>query len=252
MSRHDSPAFSVSAGGGTSSFGADGRPARAAELRGVFSDYSLTTWGPAEGLAASAIWAIVQTEEGYLWLGTGRRPDSIRRRPVRFLGGARLAAAAGRSPFARCPAPGMEASGSGSARRAAWSACSRESSAATALRRGWRKAPSRRSSSIPTARSGREPNAACTAWSTIAGNGSTMACPRRGLYRVCGQERELPGGHGARNVPSTSGREQVRADRRLFRNRAGHQRGRLRHSLGERSVCGFSQAPRTPDARPFH
>ncbi len=49
----------------------------------MFSDYSLTTWGPAEGLASSAIWAIVQTEEGYLWLGTDAGP--IRFDGVRFV-----------------------------------------------------------------------------------------------------------------------------------------------------------------------
>ena len=49
----------------------------------MFTDYSLTTWGLTEGLAASAIWAIVQTEEGYLWLGTDAGP--IRFDGVRFV-----------------------------------------------------------------------------------------------------------------------------------------------------------------------
>src|SRR5687767_13589000 len=65
------------------SFGAGVRPARAADLRGVFTDYSLTTWGLAEGLASTAIWAIVRTDEGYLWLGTDAGP--IRFDGVRFV-----------------------------------------------------------------------------------------------------------------------------------------------------------------------
>src|SRR6185503_16182 len=65
------------------SFGPDVRVAHGAELRGVFTDYSLTTWGPAEGLSSSAIWAIAQTEEGYLWLGTDAGP--IRFDGVRFV-----------------------------------------------------------------------------------------------------------------------------------------------------------------------
>src|SRR5580765_454469 len=71
------------------SFGPDVRVARGAELRGVFTDYSLTTWGPAEGLSSSAISAIAQTEEGYLWLGTDAGPirfDGVRFVPWETLG----------------------------------------------------------------------------------------------------------------------------------------------------------------------
>jgi signal transduction histidine kinase len=65
------------------SLGSNVRPASGAELRGVFTDYSLTTWGLAEGLSSSAIWAIAQTEEGYLWLGTDAGP--VRFDGVRFV-----------------------------------------------------------------------------------------------------------------------------------------------------------------------
>ena len=76
-----------------------------------------------------------------------------------------------------------------------------------------------------------------------------MACRQpRCIPRYVDRSGSFLVGTATRNVPSKSRREQVRADRRLFRNRAGHQRGRLRHALGERSDCGFSQAPRTPDA----
>ena len=71
------------------SFGPAVRVACGAELRGVFTDYSLTTWGPAEGLSSSAIWAIAQTEEGYLWLGTDAGPirfDGVRFVPWETLG----------------------------------------------------------------------------------------------------------------------------------------------------------------------
>jgi signal transduction histidine kinase/ligand-binding sensor domain-containing protein len=61
----------------------DVRPARGAELRGVFTDYSLTTWGLAEGLPSNVIWAIAQSDDGYLWLGTDAGP--IRFDGVRFV-----------------------------------------------------------------------------------------------------------------------------------------------------------------------
>ena len=71
------------------SIASDVRIARGAELRGVFTDYSLTTWGPAEGLNSNEIWAIDQTPEGYLWLGTDAGPvrfDGVRFVPWEALG----------------------------------------------------------------------------------------------------------------------------------------------------------------------
>ena len=158
-----------------------------AELRGVFTDYSLTTWGQAEGLPANTIWAIAQTEEGYLWLGTDAGPvrfDGVRFVPWEALGLPPLPA----PPFARWPPPGTGVSGSGSAVRAAWSVCRRTRYGTTAPARGWRKAPSRCCSSIPTARCGWETSADCTAWSPIAGNGSKMACRRPCPHGLCRQE----------------------------------------------------------------
>ena len=160
------------------SFGADVRPARGAELRGVFTDYSLTTWGPAEGLSSSAIWAIAQTEEGYLWLGTDAGPirfDGVRFVPWETLGLPPLPSVAVRALSSSRDGSvwfGFGAPGRRNPSRI------EERYATTAPVRGWRKAPSRCSSSIPTARSGPETNAACTAWSPIAGNGSKMACPQ--------------------------------------------------------------------------
>ncbi|HVH26685.1 MAG TPA: two-component regulator propeller domain-containing protein [Vicinamibacterales bacterium] len=58
------------------------RLSRAVELRGVLTDYSLSTWGLSEGLPASVVWAIVQDLEGYLWLGTDAGP--VRFDGVRF------------------------------------------------------------------------------------------------------------------------------------------------------------------------
>lgn len=43
---------------------------RAANLLNVLADYSVTSWGLTDGLPASAVWAIAQDEDGYLWLGT--------------------------------------------------------------------------------------------------------------------------------------------------------------------------------------
>lgn len=43
---------------------------RAVDLRNVLTGYSLTSWGPADGLPSSEVLAIVQDHDGYLWLGT--------------------------------------------------------------------------------------------------------------------------------------------------------------------------------------
>ena len=83
------PAFSVSVGGVLSRSGRTCGPRAEPSFVGCLRDYSLTTWGLAEGLSSSAIWAIVQTEEGYLWLGTDAGPvrfDGVRFVPWEALG----------------------------------------------------------------------------------------------------------------------------------------------------------------------
>ena len=88
--------------------GSDARLVRGAELRGVFTDYSLTTWGLAEGLSSGAIWAIAQTEEGYLWLGTDAGP--VRFDGVRFVSWEAL----GLPPLPNVPVRALSSSRDGS------------------------------------------------------------------------------------------------------------------------------------------
>jgi ligand-binding sensor domain-containing protein len=38
---------------------------------GLCQQYSVTSWGHKDGLASTAVYAVAQTEDGYLWLGTG-------------------------------------------------------------------------------------------------------------------------------------------------------------------------------------
>jgi signal transduction histidine kinase/ligand-binding sensor domain-containing protein len=42
----------------------------ALHLRNVLDEYSLTSWGPTDGLPASEVLAIAQDRDGFLWLGT--------------------------------------------------------------------------------------------------------------------------------------------------------------------------------------
>ena len=51
---------------------AAGAPSRstAADLRGVLTDYTITSWSQREGLPSGNVWALAQDHEGYLWVGS--------------------------------------------------------------------------------------------------------------------------------------------------------------------------------------
>jgi signal transduction histidine kinase/ligand-binding sensor domain-containing protein len=44
--------------------------ARAADLPSILTEYSVASWGQKDGFPLGSTWAIVQDEDGYLWLGT--------------------------------------------------------------------------------------------------------------------------------------------------------------------------------------
>src|SRR5688572_9654032 len=52
------------------------------------SEYSLTSWGPRDGLPSGPVWVVAQDAEGFLWLGTDGGPvrfDGTWSRPWSFL-----------------------------------------------------------------------------------------------------------------------------------------------------------------------
>jgi signal transduction histidine kinase/ligand-binding sensor domain-containing protein len=56
----------------------------AADLRGVLTDYTITSWSQREGLPAGNVWALAQDQEGYLWIGSDgglSRFDGVRFTP---------------------------------------------------------------------------------------------------------------------------------------------------------------------------
>ncbi|MGE0359812.1 MAG: two-component regulator propeller domain-containing protein [Vicinamibacterales bacterium] len=82
---------------------AAGAPMSAADLRGVLTDYTITSWSQREGLPDGNVWALAQDLDGYLWVGSDggllrfdgvrftSKPtgDSGRQKPVRALHAAR-------------------------------------------------------------------------------------------------------------------------------------------------------------------
>jgi signal transduction histidine kinase len=46
------------------------QPARAADLPSVLTEYTVTSWGQKDGFPLGNTWAIVQDDDGYLWVGT--------------------------------------------------------------------------------------------------------------------------------------------------------------------------------------
>ena len=58
-------------------------PVAATDLPGVLTDYTITSWGQRDGYPLGSTWAIVQDEDGYLWLGTDA--GLLRFDGVRFL-----------------------------------------------------------------------------------------------------------------------------------------------------------------------
>ena len=176
--------------------------------------------------------------------GYGRRPGSIRWRPVRSVGGARAPPAVQRRRSRGGDLPGREC--------------------LVRVRRSGRRGPSAKRPDTalrpPRGAGGRRRHDAVRAsrrhplgWKpprtvqpgrrtlgTARGWAAGGPCP----HSLCRPERRLSRRHGGGHVPSKSRTEAFRAGGHTFRGRSGHQPGPLGHTLGKRSDCGFSKASR--------
>ena len=66
--------------------GGVGVSAAASSADGILSGYSFTSWNDGAGRPLGSVYAIAQTDDGYLWIGAGCRPPPLRRLALFQLG----------------------------------------------------------------------------------------------------------------------------------------------------------------------